>query len=439
MDDKTTQNTFLKMKQRHTIETAASLIVLDDVVQEEKWRNNAGIQEAYKVLRDKTLKAFRYSKLKISVYEAIELLENNPYLAEAIRKYPDLTRKDLVTAVERFFERELAVSRISLGNIINGENWRDILEIQIQKPPVEEMLSYACRSLFEDVCKACRKSESILKKDKIIELVENHNYVNTAILRYPNIERRHFVTMIERLFEKALSEITRTFNEISEGLNTEYQVSKACSGIKDYERDIEYTLEYIKTAKEVHCVINALIENADEFGLYPRFYPEEEAETDYSRFYPISLKPGIPKGYIEVRTKGIMACDVFFNFAPEKPAAEVTDAPVIPLPIPTVPVAEASTDDSGNQPTRKPKKTGTDRKPYTDPFSGLDSSVVDKYKNSPHFDNLTDKQFYVFVLREAFDLEYTEIGVRMGTTRQDVTKCYEIARNKLEKTRKKDR
>ena len=67
MDDKTTQNTFLKMKRRHTIETAASLIVLDDVVQEEKWRNNAGIQEAYKVLRDKTLNAFRYSIKNIRI------------------------------------------------------------------------------------------------------------------------------------------------------------------------------------------------------------------------------------------------------------------------------------------------------------------------------------------------------------------------------------
>ena len=233
-------------------------------------------------------------------------------------------------------------------------------------------------------------------------------------------------------------------NQHTSGLSIEYRLAKTHRGIKDLERGIEYTPEFIKTAKEVYLVIEALIKNADEYGLNPRFYPEEEAEADYSRFHPISLKPDAPKGYLEIRTKGIMACEAFFNFAPEKPAMEVTDTPVFHLSIPPIPAdadmpepAEASVTDSKKQSIQM--KTRIDRKPYPDPFAGLDSSIVDKYKNSPYFDDLTDKQFHVYVLRKAFDLEYTEIGIRMGTSRQDVTKCYEIARNKVEKTRKKTR
>ena len=452
MYDKPTKSTkpgresLLESKPWHTIESAASIIVLDDVVKGKKWRNNARIQETYKRLCDKALKAFRYSELKVSVHEAIELINNSPHLAEAMREYPDLTHNDLVTAVKRFFERELAISRIAPGDIIQCENWCDILEIQIQEVPAKDILSQTCKSLIEDVCKICRDSESIIKNDKVIELIENHFLVEVAIQRYPDIEYRHFATMIDRFWEKALSEFTRTFKEIAKGLHSEYHVSMACSGIKDSERDIEYTPEYIKTAEEVYYVIESLIKNADEFGLYPRFYPEEEAEADYSRFCPISLKPNTPKGYLEVRTKGILACDAFFNFAPAKPEMEAVDAPANSLPVPTVPAvadtpkpAAAYTDDSKGQPTQKPKKTGTDRKPCLDPFAGLDSSIVDEHRNNPHFDNLTDKQFYAFVLKTAFDLEYTEIGMRMGISRQGATKCYEIARNKVEKTRKKTR
>jgi len=345
MDDKntentnieSTQNTFLKMKQWHTIEAAASLIVSGDVVKGQNWRDNAEIQETYKLLRDKAFNAFRYSKLKISVHEAIELLENNPYLSEAMRKYPDLTRKDLVIAVERFFGRELAVSHTALRDIIKCDNWHDILEVEINEFPKREFLSTTCRSLLDDVCKACRDSESIIKKDKVIKLIEDHFYMDLTIKRYPDINHRHFETMIERFFTKAQSGFTRTFNELSQGLNNEYNLAKSCSGIMDFERDIEYTPEYIKTAMEVSLVIEALIKDADKFYLDPCFYPEGEAEPDYSCFYPVSLKPDTAKGYFEVRAEGIKTWlkhgfkeeihDKFFNPAPEKPKIEITDTP----------------------------------------------------------------------------------------------------------------
>jgi len=390
MDDKTTQNTFLKMKQRHTIETAASLIVLDDVVQEEKWRNNAGIQEAYKVLRDKTLKAFRYSKLKISVYEAIELLENNPYLAEAIRKYPDLTRKDLVTAVERYFERELAVSRIAPGDIIKGENWHNVFEVQIQKPPVKEMLSNTCKSLFEDICKACRKSESIIKKDKIIELIKNNFLVNTTIQRYPDIKHHHFATMIERFFEKALSECTRTFNEISKGLNNEYSLAKSCCGIMDFERDIEYTSEYIKIAMEVYLVIEALIKDADKFYLDPRFYLEGESETDYSCFCPVSLNQAALKGYFEVRTDGIVKLleyykipSKFFNTIPEKQEMEITDTPKSSFP---------SADDLENRLMELDNNNEDKYQEYTDRLTPVEYKTFEAYKKGASVEAIAEHE-----------------------------------------------
>ena len=166
------RESLLEVKPWHTIESAASIIVLDDVIKGEKWCDNARIQETYKRLRDKAVKAFRYSELKISVLEATELIINNPYLAEAMRAYPELYREDLVTAVENYFGREIAVSRTALGDIIKSENWIDIFEIQ--ELPAKEMLSRTCKSLFEDVCKACKDSESIIKKDKITELIKKN-------------------------------------------------------------------------------------------------------------------------------------------------------------------------------------------------------------------------------------------------------------------------
>ena len=332
MTDKSTQNTFLKMKQWHTIEAAASLIVSDDVVKVEEWRDNAEIQETYKVLRNEASEAFRYSKLKISVHEAIEFIENSPYLAGSMREYPDLRREDLITAVERFFKREIAISHTVLRDVIKDDNLHAILEIQIQGVPARKEFFETCKYLLDDVFKVCSDSESLIKKDEIIEFIENHSFVNMTIKRYPDINHQLFITMVERVFEKALFEFTRTFNEIFDGLYSEYRVANTCKGIKDFERDIEYTPEYIKTAMEASFVIKALIVGADKFGLNPCFYPAEEVEPDYSRFYPISLKSDTPKGYLEVRTEGIGKLleyykiqSKFFNTVLEKLEDEIVD------------------------------------------------------------------------------------------------------------------
>jgi len=441
MDDKTTnesttQRAFLKSKQWHTIESAASLMVLNDVVKGENWYNNAEIQEAYKALRDEALKAFRYSKLKISVYEAIELIENNPHLAVARKDYPDLTRKDLIMAVERFFERELAVSLTALYDVIKSENWHDTVEIQIQKSNAKEMLSITCKSLLENVCKVCKDSESIIKKGKIIELVEKDSNVWMFIERYPDINHQQFVTLIERFFKKALSDFTRTFDEISKGLSSEYRVSKALSGIKDFERDIEYTPEYIKTAMEASLVIETLISDTDKFGLDSCFYPEEEIELDYSRFYPVSIKPDAPKGYLEVRTEGIIRWlkrgfdkeihDKFFNPKPEKTEMEITETP---KPAASSPDA----DNSKDQPKKKNR-----REKWPDPFAGLNLSI-DLNVYAEHFDCLTKQQHDAFILRFAYELDDTDIGKRLGVSRQRARQIYEDATRKIDNNRKKSR
>ena len=432
MADETTKNskslrkTLLESKEWHTIESAASLIVLDDVIKGKKWHNNAKIQETYKRLFEKASKAFSYSGLKISVYEAIELIQNNPYLFEAMRKYPDLTRKDLVTAVERFFERELAISLTALYDVIKSENWHDTLEIQINGVHAKEMLLYTCKSLLEDVCKICKVSESIIKKDKLNIFIENHTAVYLITHRYPDINHQHFVAMIERFFEKALSEFTRTFKEISFGLDSEYHLSKTCIGTKDIERDIEYTPEYIKTAKEASLVIEALIKDADKFGLYPRFYPEEEAEPDYSRFHSVSLKSGTSKGYLEVSTTGIMACDEFFYFAPEKPESKPDTPPEQTILSDADELIEQSAEEAP--------------KAWPNPFEGLNIERDDWLKMwQGHVPYLTERQSVVYILKTLCEpkLTYTEIGMRFGISRQRVQRVYEEAHNKVEQNRSK--
>jgi len=311
MDNKSTENTFLKLKQWHTIEAAASLIVLGDVVRGENWHDHAEIQETYKALRDEAYKAYWYSQSKITADEAIEWVKNNPCVAETMKNYPNLSRQDLITAIKRVFDKDVPA---------------------------------------------------------------------------------------------------KTFHEICTELNNEYSVSLHCSKLKDFESDTAYTAEYVKIAREVsELIFEILSTEADKFGLKPRFYPEKEADPDYSRFYPVSLKPDAQKGYLEVKSEGIRVWlkhnnihDKFFNPAPEKSETEITDE---------LKPAIRSADDPKKQPSEKVKEE------VRDPFDGLKEKYVDQ---SSYMDRLTERQYTAYSLHKEYNLSVSETARRMNITRQSV-------------------
>ena len=97
------QNTFLKMKPWHTIESAASLMALGRIVKGEEWRENAEIQAAYKALYDEAYEVEEYLQNRVTLGDMIEWVKNNPHVAEEMKKYPEVSQQELINVLARIF------------------------------------------------------------------------------------------------------------------------------------------------------------------------------------------------------------------------------------------------------------------------------------------------------------------------------------------------
>ena len=87
----------------------------------------------------------------------------------------------------------------------------------------------------------------------------------------------------------------------------------------------------VKTARAIYmAMLNAIMAEADKFGLVPQFTPDEEAKPNFFYFLPVSYKQDATKGCLEVKAEGIKAWlkynkvyDNYYN--PEKPEDEYWD------------------------------------------------------------------------------------------------------------------
>lgn len=337
MDDKTTEttnsesrkNTFLKLKPWYTIEAAASLMALGDIVVFEYWCNNAEIQAAYKMLYDEVYKAYRYSQYKFTINEMVEWIKNDPCMEEERKTYTEFIQFNFITTA-------------------------------------------------------------------------NYVFVKDAY-------------------------IPKTFPEIHEEICALYSRRVFANGTTWEEREEIENVQGALTAK-----MKTIADEANMFGLDPRFYPEEKTPSDCFYFYPVSFKGYTTKVYIEVRTEGIKAwlkynniTDKFFNPAPQKPITEITDVPKLDV---------SSGDDIKEQPTDEPPKG------WPNPFKGLDINRDDWYNMwQTHLYYLTEHQSIIYIIKTTCEPKPTdtEIGQRLGITRQAVDNAYKKAVYKVKKTRPK--
>ena len=243
---------------------------------------------------------------------------------------------------------ESAASRIALGRVVKGEEWRENEEIQ-------EMY----KALYDEACKIEEHLQTRMKLGDVFEWVKNNDHITKEIItKYP--EEKHqelasdLIAAIQRIFYFDV-DTYKTFREIYLGLNAEYGVYLVCNEtVTDLENIAGYKHpeknEKTKTARAIFiATLNAIMAEADKFGLVPQFTPDKETKPDFFYFHPVFYKQGASKGCLEVKTEGIKAWleynkihDKYYNLAPEKPDIPTADASEYP---PTEKATEARNTD----------------------------------------------------------------------------------------------
>ena len=79
---------------------------------------------------------------------------------------------------------------------------------------------------------------------------------------------------------------------------------------------------------------------------------------------------------------------------------------------------------------------GNEKKGWTDPFAELDATIHSKYDK--YLDGLTTQQYEVFLLKNAHSLTSTEIGKRLGVSRQRIDDVLAMVDTKLNRDRNKN-
>jgi hypothetical protein len=247
------------------------------------------------------------------------------------------TVEDIITESEQktfdnpWITIESAASRIALGRVVKGEEWRENEKIQ-------EMY----KGLYEETKKVEEFMNRPMTLGDMLEWMNNsHILVEEITTKYPDEKHQDIamslMTVIERIFY--FDESTRkTFGEICSELRTEYGVTSFFNqNMVDFESYESYKRpdydEGEKSARARYMVIfNAVFAEADKYGLFPQFTPDEETRPDFFYFHPVSYIPDSPKGCLVVKAEGISAWlkdnkihDKYYNPASEKPDVPAAD------------------------------------------------------------------------------------------------------------------
>jgi len=197
---------------------------------------------------------------------------------------------------------EAAASYMALGRIVKGEEWRE-----------NENIQAAYRELYDEACKVEEALHAPIILGDMLEWIKNNPYIEEEMDKYPDVSPHRILDALTRIYDLD-TDSYKTFNEICAGFYTEYGAWTVCNPtMTDLESYAGYKYpekeEKAKTAHEIYMIIkNAVIAEVDKFGLLPRFTPDEETESDYFYFYPVSFnKPDSPKGRLEVKVEGIKA------------------------------------------------------------------------------------------------------------------------------------
>ena len=249
----------------------------------------------------------------------------------------DKTVEDIITESKQntlhnpWITIESAASRIALGKVVKGEEWRENEKIQ-------EMY----KALYAEAYKVEDYLQTRMNLGDVLEWLRNNEHIPDEIItKYPKEIHQELVsglmTTIERIYYFDESAY-RTFNEICSELRAEYGITlvsnetladlENCSGYKNPYKD-----EKAKLARARYMVIlNTVLAEADKYGLVPQFTPDEKTKPDYFYFVPVSYKSNAPKGCLEIKAEGISAWlkgnkrhDKYYNPAPEKPEDEYWD------------------------------------------------------------------------------------------------------------------
>jgi hypothetical protein len=121
------QNTFLKLKPWHTIESATSLMALGRIVKGEEWQENENIQAAYKALYDEAYKVEDYLLDQMTLGDVFEWVKNSPHVAEEMKKYPDVEYQSLLDVITRIFYMDESTYRTfdEIGAAFHTEVWKE--------------------------------------------------------------------------------------------------------------------------------------------------------------------------------------------------------------------------------------------------------------------------------------------------------------------------
>jgi hypothetical protein len=237
------------------------------------------------------------------------------------------------TFLDPWITIEAAASRIVLGRIVKGEEWRE-----------NEKIQEIYKALYNEAYKVEEYLQDPMTLGDVFEWVKNNIHIAEEIMtKYPDERHQDLIeglmAAIKRIFGQDVY-IHKTFREIYSGLHTEYGFALVCNEtVTDLETNTGYKYpekdKNVKTAREIFTITkNAILAEADKFGLLPEFTPDEEAETDYFYFHPVTFRPNTPKGRLEIKTEGITAWlkynkihDEYYNPATERPETKITDTP----------------------------------------------------------------------------------------------------------------
>jgi len=226
---------------------------------------------------------------------------------------------------------ESAASRIALGRVVKGEEWRE-----------NEKIQEVYKALYDEAYKVEEHLQTRMKLGDVFEWVKNNEYISEEIMtKYPDKKSQDvaegLIAAIQRIYYFDV-DTYKTFREIYLGLHTEYGMYLVCNTtVTDLENIAGYKRpeldEETKKARAIFMVIlNAIMIEADKYGLVPQFTPDEETKPDFFYFHPVSYKQDASIGCLEVKTEGIKAWlkyskvhDKYYNPVPEKPEDEYWD------------------------------------------------------------------------------------------------------------------
>jgi len=223
--------------------------------------------------------------------------------------------------LEQWHTIESAASLMALGRIVKGKEWQE-----------NEKIQAAHKALYDEAYKVEEYLQGRMKLGDVFTWVRSSPYVAEEIKKYPDIGYSEILPVMERIFDMDV-DIYKNFNEICSSLHAEYGATLVCNEtVTDLEEFVGYRYpQKVKAAKIAEAAFmiirNAVLAEADKFGLLPDFTLDEETEPSYFYFYPVSFKPdppsdeemelgysypapfkpGTSKGCLKVKKEGIKA------------------------------------------------------------------------------------------------------------------------------------